>query len=136
MTRTRGAGVRCGALALCAAVFLAAATGMKAQGLAPMGKKKPATVEALFVSDIHLDPFWDPSKVDHLKDAPVSEWKAILAGARGGRSRGAVCAARAGMQVARIAGHVLRTVCFEPARHQQGCERSEVCGAERRPDGA
>ena len=80
MTRTRGAGVRCGALALCAAVFLAAATGMKAQGLAPMGKKKPATVEALFVSDIHLDPFWDPSKVDHLKDAPVSEWKAILAG--------------------------------------------------------
>jgi sphingomyelin phosphodiesterase acid-like 3 len=62
---------------------------MKAQAAAPA--KKPATsaagptiephaVEALFVSDIHFEPFWDPAKAAKLKAAPVSEWDTILVG--------------------------------------------------------
>jgi sphingomyelin phosphodiesterase acid-like 3 len=35
-------------------------------------------VRALFVSDIHFEPFWDPDKVPQLASAPVSQWKAIL----------------------------------------------------------
>ena len=37
------------------------------------------TIPALFLSDIHFDPFTDPSKVPQLDAAPVSQWKAILA---------------------------------------------------------
>ena len=35
------------------------------------------TVPALFLSDIHFDPFWDPAKVPQLTASPASEWKAI-----------------------------------------------------------
>lgn len=31
------------------------------------------------VSDIHFEPFWDPSKAARLNAAPVADWKAILA---------------------------------------------------------
>lgn len=34
--------------------------------------------KALLVSDIHFDPFFDPSKVKQLADAPVDRWEAIL----------------------------------------------------------
>jgi sphingomyelin phosphodiesterase acid-like 3 len=59
--------------------------GLKAQVRAPAQKPATAsaaapTVEALFVSDIHFEPFWDPAKAAKLKAAPVSEWNAILAG--------------------------------------------------------
>ena len=37
------------------------------------------TVQALFVSDIHFEPFWDPAKAKELAAAPVAEWKSILA---------------------------------------------------------
>jgi sphingomyelin phosphodiesterase acid-like 3 len=62
---------------------------MRAQAAAPA--QKPVTtsagglaveshaVGALFVSDIHFEPFWDPAKAAKLKAAPVSEWNAILA---------------------------------------------------------
>jgi sphingomyelin phosphodiesterase acid-like 3 len=36
-------------------------------------------VQALMVSDIHFEPFWDPAKTEQLVDAPASEWKGILA---------------------------------------------------------
>ena len=39
----------------------------------------PSTIPALFLSDIHLDPFSDPAKVAQLDAAPASEWPAILA---------------------------------------------------------
>ncbi len=39
----------------------------------------PANVPALFLSDIHLDPYHDPSKVAKLDAAPLSEWRTILA---------------------------------------------------------
>jgi sphingomyelin phosphodiesterase acid-like 3 len=37
-----------------------------------------ATVQALFVSDIHFEPFWDPAKVAKLAAAPVTGWAKIL----------------------------------------------------------
>jgi sphingomyelin phosphodiesterase acid-like 3 len=37
-----------------------------------------ARVPALFLSDVHLDPFADPAKVARLNAAPTSEWPAIL----------------------------------------------------------
>ncbi|MGA1982908.1 MAG: hypothetical protein ABSG84_10555 [Acidobacteriaceae bacterium] len=38
-----------------------------------------ATIPALFLSDIHLDPYHDPAKVAKLNAAPASDWPAILA---------------------------------------------------------
>jgi sphingomyelin phosphodiesterase acid-like 3 len=93
MTQKHRAGAWCGALALCAAAAFAGTPCMRAQdGAATQSKpetstQKPArasaagpTVEALFVSDIHFDPFADPAKAARLKMAPVSEWNVILAG--------------------------------------------------------
>jgi len=40
---------------------------------------KPATTPALFLSDIHFDPYADPAKVARLNAAQISEWAAILA---------------------------------------------------------
>ncbi len=77
MTKTHGIGVWRGVVALCAGALLAAAPSMTAQAAA--AKEKPATVEALFVSDIHFEPFWDPAKAVRLEAAPVGEWSAILA---------------------------------------------------------
>ena len=37
-----------------------------------------ATIPALFISDIHFDPFHDPARVRQLVAAPVSEWGSIL----------------------------------------------------------
>ena len=37
--------------------------------------------QALFISDIHFDPFHDPGKAKQLVAAPVSGWKAILSSA-------------------------------------------------------
>ena len=39
------------------------------------------TFPALFISDIHFDPFHDPGKAKQLAAAPVSDWKAILSSA-------------------------------------------------------
>ena len=36
-------------------------------------------VRALFLSDIHFEPFHDPGKAQQLVAAPVSQWKTILA---------------------------------------------------------
>lgn len=85
MTKIRWAGVRHRAFALCIAAAFAGAPGMKAQAATPAHKPATAsaaapTVEALFVSDIHFEPFWDPAKAVRLKAAPVSEWSAILGG--------------------------------------------------------
>lgn len=38
----------------------------------------PTTVPAIFLSDIHLDPYSDPAKVSQLISAPASEWGTIL----------------------------------------------------------
>jgi sphingomyelin phosphodiesterase acid-like 3 len=44
----------------------------------PLHAGKP-TVQALMVSDIHFEPFWDPDKTAQLAVTPASGWKAILA---------------------------------------------------------
>ena len=36
------------------------------------------TVQALMVSDIHFEPFWDPDKTAQLVEASASDWKGIL----------------------------------------------------------
>ena len=40
---------------------------------------EPPPVRAVFVSDIHFEPFWDPAKAARLAAAPESKWRAILA---------------------------------------------------------
>jgi sphingomyelin phosphodiesterase acid-like 3 len=39
---------------------------------------EPATVSVVMLSDIHFDPFHDPSKFAALRDAPVTAWAALL----------------------------------------------------------
>jgi sphingomyelin phosphodiesterase acid-like 3 len=85
MIEAYGAGTWLGPVALCVAAVIAGAPVMEARAAAPA--EKPATtsaagrtIDALFVSDIHFDPFQDPAKAAKLKAAPVSEWNAILAG--------------------------------------------------------
>jgi sphingomyelin phosphodiesterase acid-like 3 len=50
-----------------------------AQTALPAALAEEETIPALFLSDIHFDPFWDPAKVPQLAASPASEWKAILA---------------------------------------------------------
>lgn len=59
-------------LVLCAITSLLAV----AQAAAPA---TPTTIPAIFLSDIHLDPFHDPAKAVRLNAAPASEWADILA---------------------------------------------------------
>jgi sphingomyelin phosphodiesterase acid-like 3 len=61
-------------------LFLVAAgalapVGLPAQTVAP----KPSTISALFLSDIHLDPYADPAKVAKLNSSDAADWSAILA---------------------------------------------------------
>jgi sphingomyelin phosphodiesterase acid-like 3 len=39
------------------------------------------SIPALFISDIHFDPFHDPAKVKQLAASPVAEWRSILSSA-------------------------------------------------------
>jgi sphingomyelin phosphodiesterase acid-like 3 len=60
------------------ACFTALIVKAPAQAAARQGRPSAPTVEVLFVSDIHFEPFWDPGKAAQLAAAPVTEWKAIL----------------------------------------------------------
>jgi sphingomyelin phosphodiesterase acid-like 3 len=64
-------------LSVAACMAMVAAAPCYGLGL-PLHAGKP-TVQALMVSDIHLEPFWDPDKTAQLAVAPASEWKGILA---------------------------------------------------------
>lgn len=66
-----------------AAALAAALAGGAAQG---------ATIDAVLLSDIHFDPFDDPTRVERLVAEPATAWAAIL---RGPRSSGADAARRA-----------------------------------------
>jgi sphingomyelin phosphodiesterase acid-like 3 len=50
-----------------------------AQSGAARGESGERSVTALFVSDIHFEPFWDPEKTVQLAVAPAAEWRAIFA---------------------------------------------------------
>lgn len=58
-----------------AIVFMVFAVKAPAQSA---GEDKANPIEALFVSDIHFEPFADPGKAAQLAAAPVTEWNAIL----------------------------------------------------------
>jgi sphingomyelin phosphodiesterase acid-like 3 len=47
----------------------------------PTGADSGKAVHALFLSDVHLDPFLDPAKVSALAKAPADRWKDILSSA-------------------------------------------------------
>ena len=73
---------KAGKLRALAAVCVLAAFTLGPVALAqaqPGAEKSAATVQALFVSDIHFDPFRDPAKTAKLAAAPVGEWNSILA---------------------------------------------------------
>lgn len=73
--------VPCRTVAICVlAGCLAAMSALaRAQGVKGQTASPAATVQALFVSDIHFEPFRDPAKTVKLAAAPWSEWEAILA---------------------------------------------------------
>ena len=50
-----------------------------AQAAASRAESGTATVPVLMVSDIHFEPFWDPSKASQLAAVPAAQWNAILA---------------------------------------------------------
>jgi sphingomyelin phosphodiesterase acid-like 3 len=58
---------------------LLSTTYLVAQPPAQHGNPKPHTISALFLSDIHFDPFADPAKVAKLSAAPASDWPGLLA---------------------------------------------------------
>ncbi len=69
----------CSALTSAAVAQTAApAAHEKAVSASQPNSEVEATIPALFVSDIHFDPFHDPARVRELVAAPVSRWKAIL----------------------------------------------------------
>ncbi len=81
MGRRWRAGVRRGVAAVCVLMGCWTITGSVVcaqSGKGPM-RSRAQTVQALFVSDIHFEPFWDPAKAKELAAAPVAEWKSILA---------------------------------------------------------
>lgn len=62
----------------CIFACVVALAALQCHAQAAHGRK--STVQALMVSDIHFDPFWDPDKTLQLASAPASGWQAILAG--------------------------------------------------------
>lgn len=67
--------VRARFFTLCIAVV---ATQVQAQNGTGRTGSGDAEVQALMVSDIHFEPFWDPAKTVQLADAPAEQWGAIL----------------------------------------------------------
>jgi CDP-glucose 4,6-dehydratase len=61
------------------ALFLAPALCAPAQTRQSQSAATSATIHALFLSDVHLDPYADPAKIARLNSAPASDWPAILA---------------------------------------------------------
>ena len=55
---------------MCAGALLACA--------APVRPQEQHTVQALLVSDVHFEPFWDPGKAAKLAGSPASGWQSIL----------------------------------------------------------
>jgi sphingomyelin phosphodiesterase acid-like 3 len=81
MRKTRRAAALGGLAAICfwPVAFAVLAANAAAQTAPEQRKSSAPTVQALLVSDIHFDPFWDPAKAVKLAAAPIGEWSAILA---------------------------------------------------------
>jgi sphingomyelin phosphodiesterase acid-like 3 len=61
------------------AILMLVIANCSAQSTDAHGRSSSATVSALFVSDIHFEPFWDPEKTVQLANTPVEQWKTVLA---------------------------------------------------------
>lgn len=62
-------------LVLGALLFVAVLLACHGRSLA---LEAPTEVQALLVSDLHFEPFWDPGKVASLEASPTSDWRGIL----------------------------------------------------------
>ncbi len=63
----------------CALILLVIMASFSSSSSAQAGASaNPATVSAVMLSDLHLDPFHDPAKVPQLVKQPVEEWERIL----------------------------------------------------------
>lgn len=60
-------------------ILLAFTVCLAAAPASAQTKPAPQTIPALFLSDIHLDPYADPAKVARLNAAPAVDWPEILA---------------------------------------------------------
>ena len=114
-----------------------AGLSVKALGQAAARQEKTSvqTVEVLFVSDIHFEPFWDPGKSAQLAAAPVTDWKAIL-GSPDSPDRDQQFAAVATKLPRQGCRYELYAVRVELAGDTCACGRREVCSGERGHDGA
>lgn len=81
MRRIVRAGVLPSIAVVCCFMSFAATSSLALRAQSTMQGKVSSlqTAQALFVSDIHFEPFWDPSKVERLAAAPAAEWQTILA---------------------------------------------------------
>ena len=70
------AGKWCAYASACVLGLLAFGVQVPAQ---PVGQGSAKSIQALFVSDIHFEPFRDPGKAAQLAAAPVEDWNALLA---------------------------------------------------------
>jgi sphingomyelin phosphodiesterase acid-like 3 len=61
-----------------AAQMMSSPTHQQSARAAQTASGVDATIPALFISDIHFDPFHDPARVRQLVAAPVSQWGLIL----------------------------------------------------------
>lgn len=62
-----------GLAAACLSLLLCGSVQSAAQA-----RHRQPSVSALFLSDIHFEPFWDPAKAPELAAAPVEQWPGIL----------------------------------------------------------
>ena len=74
------------------------------------------SIQALFVSDIHFEPFRDPGKAVQLAAAPVGEWDRILAAPASADAAAQWTKTRPGLPHARCR-HFLRSLSIELACH-------------------
>jgi sphingomyelin phosphodiesterase acid-like 3 len=68
--------LKVGVILVCLASAIAQCSAQSTEARGAAGAR---TVPALFVSDIHFEPFWDPEKTVQLAVAPAAQWKSILA---------------------------------------------------------
>jgi sphingomyelin phosphodiesterase acid-like 3 len=76
MSEAKKTGRLCAHGLACFLAVMAAAPRVSAQVAQHVGAN---SIQALFVSDIHFEPFGDPGKARKLATASVTEWDAILA---------------------------------------------------------
>jgi hypothetical protein len=102
------------------------------QLLAQSTTPTPTTIPALFLSDIHLDPYADPAKVVRLNAAPIAQWPAILAAPPSPTQQQDSAALQPGLPHPRRR-HPQRSLAVQPPRHPRQRRRPPLRHRQRRP---